>query len=150
MILYSIQRWKRRNEWPGDGWKYAEGRWNRIGQSIFYTSASISLAKLETLANNRTGLGRRVVFEIEVLEGIPIREIELDDLPANWYEVPYPPELHQLTEDFLKSRNEVIMRVPSAQSFSEYNYLLNSIYPDFHHFIRRKSISDERFDKRLL
>jgi RES domain-containing protein len=149
MILYSIQRYTYREQWPLEGWKHAEGRWNRIGQPIIYTAPSVSLAKLEILANNPTRLGRRVVIQIDLDDDAPVKTYEADNLPLDWYLYPYPDGLNIVTRQFLSGNRYIAMRVPSAQSFGEHNYLLNAGYPNFKEHAHHVAWWEEHFDPRL-
>lgn len=147
MILYHLDRWKYRDVWPPEGTLYAEGRWNQPGQWIIYCSSSIALAKLEILANENHLPIKRVCMTIEVDETGGIFDVG-QQLPPNWMNKPYPAGLSHLTAQFLRSGN-LLMKVPSAQSYRESNYLLNARHADFHKLVRLVSVLEEPFDSRL-
>ncbi len=147
--VYRIEKKNRAELWPSQGALFSEGRWNRRGFWVVYTSESVSLAKLETLANAKSLPDGRVLLEIEIAEGAPVREIKLTEIPKNWMEIPYPATLHQLTETLLSSGKFVALKVPSRQSPGEFNYLLYPLHPEFSRFISLKRTSAIDFDRRL-
>ena len=124
MILYHLDKWKYRNIWPPEGTLHADGRWNKPGQWIIYASSTISLAKLEILANENNLPIKRVCMTIEVLNSVDIFEIPVDSLPENWMAKPYPSQLVNSTSQFIGS-GKLLMRVPSAQSFLQHYSNLN-------------------------
>lgn len=148
MILYHLEKWKYRNVWPPEGTLHAEGRWNKPGQWIIYTSPSIALAKLEILANENNLPIKRVCMVIEVPDKSRIYKVEAKGLSDNWESMPYPAELARNTAKIL-DKGHLIIRVPSAQSKREYNYLLNVRHPDFYKLVKLKEVFEEPFDKRL-
>ncbi len=70
------------------------------------------------------------------------------DLPQGWQEWPYLDELADIAEQWIRERKLWIMRVPSAQSPSEHNYLLNPLHPE-HATLKLISIEPHPFDPRL-
>ena len=148
MILYHLDKSKYQNIWPPEGTLHAEGRWNKAGQWIIYTSPTISLAKLEILANENHLPIKRVCMTIEVPDDAGIYKIDNEHLPLNWMDKPYPNDLVEHTEKFLAS-NDMLMQVPSSQSYREYNYLVNVRHADFHSAVRLLDVSPEPFDYRL-
>ena len=148
MILYHIDKWKYRNVWPPEGALFADGRWNKPGQWIIYLSSVISLAKLEILANENNLPIKRVCMTLEVSDSNHIFEIDVDALPENWMSKPYPVPLVNFTSQFLSS-GKLLMRVPSAQSYSENNILINVRHPKFYEKVKLLDVSEELFDSRL-
>ncbi|MCB0506206.1 MAG: RES family NAD+ phosphorylase [Cyclobacteriaceae bacterium] len=148
MILYHLEKWKYKDAWPPEGTLHAEGRWNKTGQWVIYTSPNIALAKLEILANENNLPIKRVCLVIEVPDKTNIYKVELKDLPDNWMLMPYPAELTYHTVQFL-NKGYLLMRVPSAQSKREFNYLINVRHPDFYKQVKLKDVFEEAFDKRL-
>jgi len=148
MILYHLDKWKYREVWPPEGALYADGRWNKPRQWVIYCSPTISLAKLEILANDSSLPIDRICMVLEVSDDAGIQTINLKSLPENWRNKPYPPELIGFTTRFLTSRN-LLLKVPSAQSPSESNFLINARHPDFHSQVRLLDVTAEPFDVRL-
>ena len=149
MIVYRIEKKRRAEVWPSQGSLFSEGRWNRQGFWIIYCSATVSLAKLEMLANSKSLPRERALLEISIEEKAPIKEVTLESLPANWMDIPYPPELHALTEKLLIPGEYVGLKVPSRQSPREYNYLLYPLSPQFSQFVKLANIAALEFDQRL-
>jgi len=148
MILYHLEKWKYRDIWPPEGTLHADGRWNLAGQWVIYTSPTISLAKLEILANEMSLPINRVCITIEVPDYADTYEISEKKLPSNWMAKPYPSKLIALTTDFLK-KGKLIMQVPSAQCHTEHNYLLNVRHPKFNEMVKVLGVTNEPFDERL-
>lgn len=148
MILYHLDKSKYKDVWPPEGTLYADGRWNSAGQWVIYTSPTISLAKLEILANENNLPVERVCMTIEVPDTVKIYNVDLSKLPSNWMDSPYPNELVEITAEFLNS-GKMIMSVPSAQSMREVNYILNVRHPEFYSIIKLLDVKLEPFDYRL-
>jgi len=149
ITVYRIEKESRSNDWPPKGTLFSEGRWNAKGMWIIYCSSTISLSKLETLANSRTLPTGRVIIEISIHGKAPIKQINRSFLPDNWLQVPYPKQLHQFIEGQLMKNKYVALVVPSRQSPRESNYLLNPLHPDFHKYVKVKQIILLEFDPRL-
>ncbi|RLD20697.1 MAG: hypothetical protein DRI71_10020 [Bacteroidetes bacterium] len=148
MILYHLDKWKYKEVWPPEGSLFADGRWNKPGQWVIYASPTISLAKLEILANESNLPVKRVCMTIEIAEKVDVFEVTQKDLPANWMEKPSPGSLIDYTKQFIES-GSILMQVPSAQSYREQNYLINVRHPEFQKKVRLLDVSAEPFDIRL-
>lgn len=147
--VYRIEKKRRAAVWPSQGALFSEGRWNRQGFWIVYCSETISLAKLEILANSKSLPKERVLLEISIAPQAPIKEVALESLPDDWMAVPYPAALHTLTEELLKTNQYVALKVPSRQSPREYNYLLYPLHPQFAQFVTLEATTELEFDWRL-
>jgi RES domain-containing protein len=148
MIVYCIQK-RKYSAWPPQGALYAEGRWNKQGQWIIYTSESVSLAKLEILANSKILPRNMVLHKIELSSRSTIRLVEKEQLSNDWRNIHYQDELHKITDSFLRMTGELVMRVPSAQSVTEHNYLINPGHEKFDSWVNLIRTSEEPFDHRL-
>ncbi len=148
MILYHLDKWKHKDVWPCEGTLHADGRWNKAGQWVIYTSPVVSLAKLEILANDNNLPIKRVCMTIEIAEPVDVLEVDSVDLQSNWMDKPYPTGLSSITSEFLES-DKLLMRVPSAQSVREYNYIINVRHSEFHSKVKLLDVSEEFFDDRL-
>lgn len=149
MIIYRIEKEKYKDFWPSRGALYSEGRWNKPGQWIVYCSESIALCKLEVLANSGNLPISRVIVSIEIADDAPIYDLVEDLMPPFWWGIPYLDLLSDITGEFLKDNSYVAMKVPSAQSRREYNYLLNPSHAEFSKFVKVLSTTSENFDTRL-
>lgn len=147
--VYRIEKKSRAEVWPSQGALFSEGRWNRQGFWVVYCSSTISLAKLEILANSKSLPKERALLEINIDEQAPIKEVILESLPESWMDVPYPAELHALTEELLRPGKYVGLKVPSRQSPREYNFLLYPLHSQFSQFVKLEGIMELEFDQRL-
>ena len=149
MLVYRIGSHKRIRDLQGTGGLYVAGRWHQKGTRILYTSSSISLAKLEVLANSVGKIPQSLALvTLEFPDAAPMQTVAADQLPDNWHHYPYPSQLSQLTENWLKKETAWIMRVPSAQSPTEYNYLFNPQHT-MHDKLEVVEVRNELFDQRL-
>ena len=133
----------------GEGAAREGGRWNSPGTRMVYTSASASLAALETRVHlNPTMPFTYLLFRIEFDERL-VEKVALTTLPAGWRDQPPPPATKQLGDAWAKQSRSAVLEVPSVIIPGESNFLLNTSHPDF------QSISISKpelfsFDQRLL
>ena len=78
-----------------------------------------------------------------------VTEVDKSKLPDNWNRKPYPQELASFTHEFLDAKIYLMLKVPSAQSFREYNYLINVEHPGFNKWVKLTDTSPEYFNFRL-
>ena len=125
-------------------------RWNSADHYMIYTAGSVSLACLENVVH-RSSEGLSGFFKILVIE-IPddqsSEEIGLSDLPENWADFTNANITRLLGDKWLKSKNALILQVPSAIVPQESNYLINPDHKDFSK-IHLIEIRDFNFDKRI-
>lgn len=137
MLVYRIEKAKYRKVSPPRGSLFAEGRWNRRGMWVVYTSETAALAKLEALANSGSKLpDNRCLFSIEIKDDAPVVEITPEDLPKDWYSVPYKKSLANYVQQIIRSESYVAAIVPSIHSPKECNILLIPDYPEFDQYVR--------------
>lgn len=148
MKLYRFGKQPYIQDTSGQGGLYHGGRWHSQGTLILYTAEHLSLAKLEMLANSPILPVNYFVLTLEVPDGASINIVEPTELPADWAGLPYPPELATITESWIREGKYWLMRVPSAHSPAEYNYLLNPLHPE-HQQLRILSLEPHPFDSRL-
>ncbi|MBD2769644.1 RES family NAD+ phosphorylase [Hymenobacter sp. BT664] len=148
MRLYRFGKQPYITDLSGQGGLYHHGRWHRQGTPILYTAEHLSLAKLEMLANSPVLPVNYFALTLEVPEGTPAKQVDATHLPTSWATLPYPQELANITEDWLTEGKFWLMRVPSAHSSIEYNYLLNPAHPD-HRLLKVVSLELHPFDTRL-
>lgn len=151
MILYRLTKTKYLSTaWTGYGAKEAGGRWNSVGIPMVYVSETASLTMLETLVHLHAAqiLEYFTLLRIDV----PVDQIQIadmDELPDNWADEDAPPELAEYGDAWCFSKDSIALRVPSALSPVEYNYLLNPELPDFYDIIQKAEVIPFRFDSRL-
>ena len=150
MLVYRIEKEKYIDVFPPRGSLFSEGRWNRRGTWVVYTSETVALAKLEALANSGSKLpDNRYLVTIEIDNRAPVVEITPEDLPEDWYNVPYKKNLAGYVQQIIDAKAYVAALVPSVQSPKEQNLLLFPDYPEFDQYVRLVSSEPEGFDQRL-
>lgn len=118
----------------GEGSRRWPGRWNSRGIPVVYTAESRSLAILEALVNfegtERSRLPSCVLcgarFDARLVE-----VVEPAMLPPGWDAYPATPATRELGDRWVAERRSAVLRVPSAVTRGEVNYLLNPSLPDF-------------------
>jgi RES domain-containing protein len=115
----------------GEGALLYPGRWHHAGTVVVYCSESRALAALEQLVHlHRNRLPPHFVcFGVEIPPDVAIREIRVDDLPAEWRRHPGPLELRDIGTEWAESAGTVVLQVPSAVVPGEHNFLLNPRHP---------------------
>jgi RES domain-containing protein len=133
----------------GEGAALTGGRWNSPGTHVVYTSATASLAALETLVHLNPAMPfNYLLIPIEFDERL-IEKIQLASLPGDWREEPPPPSTKRLGDAWAKSARSAILELPSVIIPGETNYLLNTSHPDFKSITLGKPESFA-FDHRLI
>ena len=136
MKVFKLGRAKHSNQWPSIGSFYSNGRWHQKGQFVVYTSESVSLAKLEILANTETFPVDYVLYEIAINPAVSIYKVSEKELPENWDRIPYPVENWKMVDSLLQKYE--CIRVPSDITPTEYNFLLNGNSPKFNKVFKMK------------
>ena len=115
----------------GEGAMLHSGRWHSAGTRIIYTAQSIALATLEILVNmQRITVPAYAVIPCRFPEAL-VEEIDLAKLPENWSEPIAPTALRRFGDDWARRRASAVLKVPSAVTLVEFNYLLNPEHRDF-------------------
>lgn len=148
MYLYRIANCRYIRDLTGTGGLYAAGRWHNKGTRILYFSEHISLAKLEVLVNTSFIPKGVCLLTVTVPEEIQIEEIDIAKLPNDWDAYPYVEDLKRFTSEWVTSQKSAILKVPSAQSPHEFNYLVNPLHTDINK-LAIESVEVIKFDQRL-
>ena len=148
MIIYRLTTSEFANDLSGDGAKIYGGRWNPAGFAALYISEFISLSILEILvrADKFTSPDTYTLLNIQIPEN-SVANIELKKLKDGWQShIEYT---RSIGEEFLKTNQTLVLKVPSAIVPQEHNFLINPQHKDFK---KIKIISTEllELDKRLL
>lgn len=134
VTVYRFGKAKHANTlFSGIGGLYAAGRWTPRGQRVVYTSENASLAQLEYIVNykNRGWVPSTVMAKAEIPDTVRIESVEMSTLPARWEKTPPPSSLRRIGRNWLKRAATACLRVPSAITPGEWNYLLNPAHDDF-------------------
>lgn len=147
MIVYRFSHPKYADDISGTGAKLKGGRWNLPGTALLYTSATISLCLLETLANATTLEQLQVIQLMEIeLPVADIHEITLSKLKKDWWnDFEYT---QWMGTEIVRSNDPLIVKCPSAVVEQENNYLINPEHKEFKK-IKLRARKNFRFDERL-
>lgn len=133
----------------GEGAAKFAGRWNSRGVAIVYTSATRSLAVLETLVH----LNPPIEFNYQIIriefDDNMLETLVSDKLAPDWRMEPPPPSTRQLGDEWARSLRSPVLAVPSVIIPEETNYLFNPTHPDFKTVVIGKP-TPLGFDPRLL
>lgn len=131
----------------GTGAKLYGSRWNSAGKPMLYLAEYISLAALELLVHLQRGDKSNEFALLSIL--VPeteIAAISFSKLKNNWREdIGYT---QFIGNEFIRNKQSLLMKVPSAIVPEEHNLLVNPLHPDAKKIkiIRSKTF---RFDNRL-
>ena len=131
MIVYRIANTAYSNDISGTGSKLLGGRWNSRGLPILYTSGHISLALLEMLVNTQF---KDYAIPLDLLsiqfpDNVDVSEVSFKKLKKDWIkDFEYT---RFIGDEFLKDKQRLVLKIPSAVIPEEHNFLLNPLHPDF-------------------
>lgn len=135
----------------GDGSVAHPGRWHHSGTRCVYLSSSLSLAQLEVMVHS--GGGRPaipfVAFKVLIPDDLDIAEVPASLLLDGWRAFPAPASLADFGSNWVRSGTAAVLRVPSAVSPREMNFLLNPDHSDVAKIVV-SGPEDFKFDERLL
>lgn len=135
----------------GEGSMRQSGRWHRTGTRCVYTSSALSLAALEVMVHS--GGGRPAIpfiaFKVEIPDDVTVSTAPEWLMADDWRAFPAPARLAEFGTSWVNSMAAAVLRVPSAVSPREFNFLLNPVHPDFERLAISAGESYE-FDERLL
>ncbi|MEX1116444.1 MAG: RES family NAD+ phosphorylase [Akkermansiaceae bacterium] len=117
----------------GEGARLNGGRWNSPGNSVIYTSSSLSLATLEVLVHLEDPEVFARVFSWVSLE-IPdeaVETLDLGTLASGWDADEVRPASQTVGDRWLRSMRSAALAVPSVVTPGEWNYLLNPFHSHF-------------------
>ncbi|MDB5131013.1 MAG: hypothetical protein JWR02_762 [Mucilaginibacter sp.] len=126
------------------------GRWNSKGIYMLYTSMNSSLAFLENLVHfDEMNLPPHLfIVAIEVNDDRLIYELPDSKYPTTW-QVQENLENKLLGDQWMLEKKFPAIKVRSAVNPSEFNFLFNPLYPEYHDNLTIKSIKPINVDGRL-
>jgi RES domain-containing protein len=148
MKLFRLAKKQYAEDILGTGGLYYSGRWHRKGVQILYTSQHASLAVLEVLANSERLPQNEYLVTFQIPENASVLEISEEKLPKNWKNLPYPDDLANFSEKWIRENKYWILKVPSIHASNEFNFLLNPLHSE-HKNLEILSIKQYTFDVRL-
>lgn len=78
-----------------------------------------------------------------------VKQLQLSDLPKNWNQLESYPRLQEIGSDWYENRESLILKVPSAIIPKEYNYVINTVHPEFKSNVTLVRNEDFFWDERL-
>lgn len=118
----------------GTGAKITGGRWNRKGAPMVYSSRSIALAVLETMAHLEAGLlpMNRFLVRIDVPDDVwNMRQVLSHvDAPLGWQAEPAGKVSLDYGDKWLSDNACALLQVPSVIVPEECNVLINPLHTD--------------------
>lgn len=141
----------------GIGAEIYGGRWNRKGTKVVYTSASPSLAVLETFVHmgvlpKYLKYLKYILIKIEIPSEV-VEVYDVSKLPPTWKNNPIDASCQAIGTDWVKKDSSAVLALPSAVVDMEVNYLINPLhsdYPKIKEIERKDFIYDERMWKKSL
>ena len=126
------------------------GRWNKDGQKVIYTASSRSLACLEILVQaNRSiktsSFGTMVIYAPDAAS---VKQVSLSQLSPDWNQSLSSEACRRLGSEWFLEKKYLLLRVPSAVIPDEFNYVINTLHPDFK-AIKLIDVLPFYFDQRL-
>lgn len=144
MVLWRISR---HADLSGIGSLKAAGRWHHPGLSIIYLAGSPAAALLEVFVHTSAN---DVPPEFTLLKvsgpDLQIPSLDPKKLPPAW--ASRPEVTRDLGTDWLRKRESIVLKVPSALIPETVNYLFNPLHPNASKF-RIEKVYTYPFDSRL-
>ncbi|MFQ5465575.1 MAG: RES family NAD+ phosphorylase [Thermodesulfobacteriota bacterium] len=132
MDLYRMAKREFIGDLTGGGAGTAGGRWNEKGAGVIIASESLALAALELLVHVPLSLlpGDICVATIRVPDRIRPEGLPGSFLPPGWRVYPAPAELAEIGSNWAAEGASLLLKVPSAVTEREFNFLINPHHPD--------------------
>ena len=130
MLAYRIvfRKYSRKLVAPGFA-----GRWNGSGRKVIYSAESVALAFLENMIR-RQGVGFNHDFKTMILEipdSLKIQAVSADGLSAGWRKFTGYSVCQPIGNTWYDAGSIPVLKVPSAVLPDSFNYVINSLHPDF-------------------
>lgn len=126
-------------------------RWNKDNQFVIYTGESRSLSTLENVAH--LNIKPVIKFEVMVIsiadDETLFKRILIKDLPPDWRSDAQYPILQDIGSEWYINRESLILQVPSAIIPQEFNFIINTMHPDFSKKVSLVRIEEYFWDERL-
>jgi RES domain-containing protein len=152
MIVYRIVQDKSRTkDLSGTGAFRRGGRWNSKGVYMLYTSENSSLALLENIVPFDQDImpPQMFIMEIAIKDDKLIYEPAEFEYPKNWRLLSSLAN-QDIGDLWMREKKWLGIRVRSAINPTEYNVLLNPLYPKFHDLAEIKSVRELPVDDRII
>jgi RES domain-containing protein len=133
MEVYRLSREKFAGTMSGRGAALKGARWNSAGVEMIYTAANRSLAMAEIIVHFTLATipDDYVMLTIFVPDDANIRQVPNTDLPPDWNAWPNSVSTQVIGDHFIAENKNLLLRVPSAVTQGDFNFLINPFHPDF-------------------
>jgi RES domain-containing protein len=150
MEVFRLSRKKYKIELSGKGASLAGARWNSKGTEIVYCAQSRALAMAEVVVHLSLALVPKdfVMVTITIPDDIIIATLDINLLQRDWNIFPNSFTTQLIGDDFIRTSNYCVLKVPSAVVKGDFNFLINPYHQDFSK-IKITSQEDFPFDKRI-
>ncbi len=152
MVVFRLQKAEyaqtRKDILSGEGARRFGGRWNTVGVSLVYTSATPELAHSEFMIHQRFLPPPSCNLVMLQIPDENITKIDTGSLPEGWRSYQNYGITQKTTKNWLNQQSSLVLQVPSAIVPMSYNYLINPLHPDLENvnIIQTEPfIFDERF-----
>jgi RES domain-containing protein len=142
MEVFRLSREIHGRNLSGIGAALQGGRWNSKGTEIIYTAANRSLAMAEVVVHISIGNLPEgfMMMTIAIPDDVSMEELTEEQLPPHWNQFPPLKETKRYGDQFISAGIACVMKVPSAVTKGDFNFLINPAHPQF------KKISISAFD----
>ncbi len=150
MRVFRLSKKKYAEELSGKGAAKFGNRWNSKGTEIIYSADSRALAMAEvavhlTIATLPSDF---VMMEIDIPKEIPVKVLDLKDLPDFWNSHPPNISTQKIGDQFIDALDFCLMKVPSAVVQGDFNFLINPYHKQFKK-IKIVELKAFPFDRRM-
>ncbi|MFW6363911.1 MAG: RES family NAD+ phosphorylase [Spirochaeta sp.] len=151
MKVYRISKRAYIEDLSGEGARLYGGRWNPKGSSVVYTAENRALATVEFLVHIPMSLIPRDIYlaEIQLPADAGCEQIDIATLPDDWRQSPPGIDLSRRGEEWIRRKESLLLRVPSAVVSGEWNILINPEHETARQ-VTIGSIEPVTFDTRLV
>lgn len=131
MIIYRISNALYSDDLSGTGAKLFGARWNSKGVPMLYCAEHISLAVLELLVHShfKDFSIELDLISIQLPATIVPAEISIKKVKAHWEKDAGYTQF--IGDEFIRHKQNLVLKVPSAIIQEENNFLINPLHPDF-------------------
>ena len=150
MEVFRLSREKFAATLSGIGAALKGGRWNSPGIEMIYTAQNRSLAMAEVAVHFTfaTLPDDYKMITILIPDDLLVLEIFESSLPTDWRNFPHPVSTQIIGNTFIENRKAPILKVPSAITKGDFNFLINPYHEDFEK-IHIQHIESFPFDPRM-
>ncbi len=126
-----------------------EGRWNKFGKLVLYTSENLAGALLENMIY-RVGNGFNSEYKTMVIyyPDESFEQINVLDLPKDWRKEESYHHCQKIGDTWYDERRSLCLRVPSSVLPENHNIIFNTTHPEFQK-VKLIDVLDYEPDERL-